>query len=296
MVTKRTFGEKVFDFSNVIFLGLLMLIFIYPLSYVFFASISDPRLLVKHSGLLLYPQGFSLKGYEMVLKNPNILRGYINTIIYVVLGTGLNILMTSLGAYVLSRKTLYFKKFLMVMIVFTMYFGGGIIPFYLMIKSLGLMNSRLVMILPGAIATYNLIVMRTAFLQIPDGLEESAKIDGASDFVILFQIILPVSKAVIAVMVLFYAVGHWNAWFNAMIFLRDRKLYPLQLFLREILITSDMKDMTMTGSGLEEFENILFKSLIKYCTIIVTTVPILFIYPFLQKYFVKGVMVGSLKG
>jgi putative aldouronate transport system permease protein len=296
MVIKRTFGERVFDGFNVIFLGLLMLVFIYPLSYVFFASISDPKLLVKHSGLLLFPQGFSLKGYEIVLKNHNILTGYMNTIFYVVVGTALNILMTSLGAYVLSRKTLYFKRFLMVMIVFTMYFGGGIIPTYIIFKSIGLMNSRLVMILPGAIATYNLIVMRTAFLQIPDGLEESAKIDGASDFVILFQIILPVSKAVIAVMVLFYSVAHWNAWFNAMIFLRDRKLYPLQLFLREILISNEMKDMTMTGSGLEEFENSLFKSLIKYCTIIVSTLPILFIYPFLQKYFAKGVMVGSLKG
>lgn len=296
MAIKKSFGEKVFDWSNVIFLGLLMIIFIYPLSYVLFASVSDPRLLAQHSGLLFFPQGFSLKGYEIVLKNPNVLTGYMNTIIYVVVGTSLNILMTSLGAYVLSRKNLYFKKFLMMMIVFTMYFGGGIIPFYLVMKGIGLVNNRLVMILPGAIATYNLIVMRTAFLQIPDGLEESAKIDGANDFIILFRIILPVSKAVMAVMVLFYSVGHWNAWFNAMIFLRDRKLYPLQLFLREILIKSDMQNMTMTGSGLEEFEDVLFKSLVKYCTIVVATVSILFVYPFLQKYFVKGVMVGSLKG
>ncbi|WP_129724922.1 carbohydrate ABC transporter permease [Xylanivirga thermophila] len=296
MINKRTTGEKVFDVINVIIMILLMISCLYPMLYVLFASISDPKILSQHRGILLKPLGFTLKGYDLVFSNPNISSGYINTIFYVIIGTAINIFMTSLGAYVLSRRNLYWRKLITFLITFTMFFGGGLIPYYLLVQKLGLINTRAAMIIPGAVSTWNLIVMRTSFLSIPDSLEESARLDGANDFTILFKIILPLSKATIAVMTLFYAVGHWNEWFNAMIFLRDRDLFPLQLILREILITNDTKDMTIITDASQLGEQDIYKSLVQYCTIIVATVPILFIYPFLQKYFVKGVMIGSVKG
>lgn len=296
MVGKRTIGEKIFDSMNVIFMIFMMIICAYPMLYVLFASISDPSALSQHQGILYRPLGFTLKGYKLVLDNPNITMGYVNTIFYVVVGTAVNLLVTSIGAYVLSRKNLFWGSLIMFMITFTMFFGGGLIPYYLTIQKLGLLNKRLALIIPGAISTWNLIVMRTSFMSIPDSLEESARIDGANDFTILFRIILPLSKATLAVMALFYAVGHWNGWFNAMIFLRDRKLFPLQLFLREILISNDTNTMQRITDMSQLGEQDLYKSLVQYCTVIVATVPILFIYPFLQKYFVKGVMIGSIKG
>jgi len=234
----------------------------------------------------------------IVFNNPNIGIGYMNTIIYVTAGTLVNLLMTSLGAYALSREGYKFKKFFTIAIVFTMYFGGGLIPTFLLVKALGMLDSRLAMIIPSAIGTWNLIVLRTAFASVPKSLEESAKIDGANDFVILFKIFIPVSKATMAVMLLFYAVGHWNSWFDAMIYLRDRELFPLQLFLREILISNSMIGNPAAGAGglsnsADEF--FFMEETIKYSTIIISTVPILFIYPFIQKYFTKGVMLGSLK-
>lgn len=296
MVYKKTLGEWVFDTINYIVLSILGFACIYPMMYVIFASFSEPAQLIKHTGGLYKSLGFSLIGYEIVFKNPNIISGYINTIFYVVFGTALNILLTSMGAYVLSRKNLMIKRFLMIMVVVTMYFGGGIIPLFLLVKDLGMYDSRLALIIPSAIGTWNLIVMRTAFQAIPDSLEESARIDGANDFIILFRIILPVAKATIAVMVLFYAVGHWNSWFHAMIFLRDRKLYPLQLLLREILISNSASGNLLEGAVIEDSEKALVDVVIKYSTIVVATLPILFMYPFCQKYFMKGVMVGSVKG
>lgn len=292
MIIKRSLPEKCFNVFNVIFLGLLAILFIYPMVYVIFASLSDPAELVKHTGILLAPKGFSLNGYKMVFQTPSLGTGYLNTILYVVAGTAVNILLSSLGAYVLSRKRLYIRKALTMAIIFTMYFSGGLIPFYLTVKNLGLYNNRLALILPVAINTWNLIVMRTAFSQVPDSLEEAAKIDGANDFTILFRIFLPVVKSTMAVMVLFYAVQHWNSWFNAMIFLQERVKYPLQLFLREILLSGSMMDVANTG---EDYTNTLTIMMIKYCTIVVSTLPILCIYPFLQKYFAKGVMIGSVK-
>ncbi|MCS7462829.1 carbohydrate ABC transporter permease [Paenibacillus doosanensis] len=296
MIFKKTIGETIFDSFNHILLVLFGLVSLYPLLYVLFASFSEPAELAKHTGILLKPLGFSVVGYEIVFNNPNIIIGYMNTIIYVVVGTCLNVLLTAIGAYVLSRKNLMLKKPMMIMIVFTMYFGGGLIPHFLLVKNLGMYDSRLALIIPGIIATWNLIVMRTAFNAIPDSLEESAKIDGANDFVILFRIILPVTKATLAVMVLFYAVGHWNSWFNAMIYLRDRGLFPLQLLLREILIANSAGGNLLEGASVSDDDQALVYLVIKYCTIIVATVPILFIYPFCQKYFMKGVMLGSLKG
>ena len=293
MIFKKTIGERIFDILNSIFMILLMIVSIYPILHVLFASFSNPENLMVHTGPILHPLGFTLKGYELVIKNPNIWSGYKNTIIYLVTGTALNLLMTAMGAYVLSRKGAMLTRPLMFLITFTMYFGGGLIPFYLMMKNLGLMNNIWAMILPGAISTYNLIVMRTSFMAIPESLIESEKLDGANDFVILFKIVLPLSKAILAVMALFYGVACWNSWFNAMIFLKDRTLFPLQLILREILITNDQT--TMSQGMISSTQQALYKPLIQYCTIIVGTLPIFFVYPFLQKYFTKGVMIGSLK-
>ena len=294
MVTKRSPGEIIFDIGNAVFLGILTLIFLYPMWYVIMAAFSDPARFVSHTGLLWLPEGFSLAGFKMVLRTASIVTGYGNIILYVITGTALNILLTSMGAYVLSRKKLYIRRFLSLAIVFTMYLSGGLIPFYLTVRNLGLYNTRLALILPVAVNTWNLKVMRTSMSQVPDSLEEAAKIDGANDFVILFRVILPVIKSTVAVMVLFYAVQHWNSWFNAMIFLQDRSKYPLQLYLREILLSGSMTDIA-TGSTGEDVNNVLTMNMLKYCTIVVSTLPILCIYPFLQKYFVKGVMIGSVK-
>lgn len=293
MIVKKTIGERIFDVINTILMILLMVVSFYPILHVVCASFSDPDKLMVHTGPILHPLGFTLKGYKLVFQNPNILSGYKNTFIYLVTGTAINLLMTSMGAYVLSRKRVMFVRPMMFIITFTMYFGGGLIPFYLLMKNMGMINNIWAMILPGAINTYNLIVMRTSFMAIPDSLEESARIDGANDFIILFKIILPLSKAVLAVMTLFYAVGYWNSWFNAMIFLKDRKLFPLQLILREILITNDQNSMSQ--GMISPTQKDLYKSLIQYCTIVVGTVPIFFVYPFLQKHFTQGVMIGSLK-
>ena len=264
---------------------------LYPMLHVLFASLSDPERLVAHTGVMLGPQGFTLKGYELVMKNRNIPIGYLNTIINLVLGTILNMSMTVLGAYALSRKGYMFKRTINMLIVFTMYFSGGIIPNFLLVQELGLYNTRWALILPGAIATWNLMVTRTCFQNVPASLEEAARIDGANDWTILIRVFLPVSVSTLAVVTLFYAVGHWNSWFNAMIYLQDRDKFPLQLFLREILLsnspTGTMDDPDMEVLYIEE--------IIRNATIIVSTVPILFAYPFAQKYFITGVMLGSIK-
>jgi putative aldouronate transport system permease protein len=296
MVEHKTVPEILFDFFNYALLVILSILFVYPMIHVFMASFSDPLKLLAHIGPLLKPTGFSLEGYKVVLNNPNILMGYKNTLIYVIGGTAVNIFFTSMGAYVLSRRTLMCKKVLTVAIVFTMYFSGGLIPNFLLVRALKLYNTRWALIIPGAIATWNLIVMKTSFQQIPLSLEESAKIDGANDFIVLFRIIMPVAKATVAVMILFYSVGHWNAWFNAMIYLRNREYYPLQLLLREILLSNSSGGGNVIETALEDSGGVfLLDELIKYCTIVIATVPILFIYPFAQKYFMKGVMMGSLK-
>jgi len=290
---KRSKGEKVFNVFNIIFMIFLMIVTVYPILHVVFASVSDSNELLAHRGLLLKPIGFNFAAYKMVFKNPMIVRGYLNTIFVVVAGVTVNIIMTSLAAYVLSRKDVLWKNTIMFFIVFTMFFSGGLIPFYLTVKALHIDNSYLALILPVAINTFNLIIMRTSFAAIPDSLEESAKLDGATHFTILFRIILPLSLPIVAVMVLYYSVFHWNAWFNAMIFIQDRSLYPLQIILREILIQNDTSNMS-TGVGVADQEAI--GESIKYACIVVATLPILCIYPFLQKYFVKGALVGAVKG
>ncbi|KRF10026.1 sugar ABC transporter permease [Paenibacillus sp. Soil766] len=293
MVVKRTVGDYIFDSATVIILAALAVITAYPFVYVIFASLSSADELTAHSGLLLKPLNLSLEAYKAVLSNPIIYSGYMNTLFIVVVGTAYNIIMTSMGAFVLSRKDFFWRKPITLMIVFTMFFGGGLIPNFLLVKNLGLMDSLWALIIPGAIGTWNLIIMRTAFQGIPDSLVESAHIDGAHDFIILFKIILPLALPTIAVMVLYYGVGHWNEWFGAMIYLRNRDLWPLQLALREILISNSTDEMM---SGTVAQDRAAIGETIKYATIMVATLPILAAYPFLQKYFVKGVMVGALKG
>ncbi len=290
---KTTFSRKCFVCFNAVFLTILSLICLYPMLYVLFASFSDSRELMAHSGLLLAPLKFNTNAYISVFKNPSILSGYRNTMFILVLGTVYSVTLTALGAYVLSRRNFLLRNFFMMAITFTMFFNGGLIPFYMVVKKVGLYNSLLSLIIPLAISTYNLIIMRTSFSAVPAELEEAARIDGASHWTILFKIYIPVSKAIIAVMVLYYGVGLWNGWFYSMIFIADRNKFPLQLILREILIQNDTSSVT-GGVGMEDGFSVAES--VKYAVIMVATVPILCIYPFVQKYFVKGVMIGAVKG
>ena len=290
---KRTLAEEIFNVFNIILLTILSFVTLYPFLYVIFASFSNPAEFLKNSGLLLKPAGFSLEAYKRVLAKPEIITGYANTLFYVGVGTIVSMLLTMSLGYVLSRKNLYFRNGIMMMIVFTMYFHGGLIPKYLVVRGLGLIDSRLAIILPMAIITSNLIIMRTAFRGVPDVLEEAAKVDGMGPVGILFKIMIPLTAPTIAVLVLYYAVHYWNDWFQAAIYLRNNKLFPLQLYLREILILNNQEDMLIASQSAEQMA---LSETIKYATIMVATIPILVLYPFLQKYFTKGVMIGAVKG
>jgi len=260
--------------------------------YVLFASFSTPALYMAHRGPLWSPLGFSTSSYSHVFENPNLIRSYLNTIWILVVGIPINMILTILGAYFLSRKGVMFFRPIMIGILFTMYFSGGMIPGFLLVRDLGLLNTRWALIWPSAISAFNMIVLRTALWAVPDSLEESAKIDGASHFRILFQIMVPLVKPTLAVLVLFYGVNtHWNSWFPAMIFLQDRALFPLQLILREILVLNDVSGLDV-GAGDTE----MIAATMQYALIIVATVPVLTLYPFLQRYFTKGVMIGAVKG
>ena len=294
MVERKTTGERILNGTNIAVLIMLTILFLYPMWHCLMASFSDPKSLIGYRGFLFTPNGFSLEGYRVVFLNPNIPIGYGNTLFYAGVGTLINVLLTSVGGFCLSRQNMMLKKPLTMMLVFTMYVDFGLIPNFLNVRDLGLYDSRWAIILIGAINTYNLIVMRTAFQALPPSLEESAVLDGANTFTVLFRILIPLTKATIAVIALFYMVGHWNSWYNEMIFLQDRSKYPLQLYLREILIQNADAMSNMPVSRLDQTQHL--DELIKYCTIIVSTVPILIVYPFAQKYFVTGVMIGSVKG
>lgn len=293
MTRDRSLTDKTMDVAIYSLLSILVVITLYPLLYVAFASISEASQLVTHKGLLYKPLGISFEAYKSVFKNPGILTGYRNTLFIVVMGVTLNLFMTALGAYVLSRKNVMWNKAFIFIIILTMFFNGGLIPIYLVVKGVGLLDSLWAPIVPFAISTFNLIIMRTAFMSVPDSLEESAKIDGANHFTIMFRIILPLSMPVIAVMILYYAVDKWNGWFYSSIFIKDRELFPLQLILREILLANQTDSMSAGAAAGDQFQ---IGETIKYATIMVATIPILCVYPFVQKYFVKGVMVGALKG
>ncbi len=296
---KSSPGDRALDAVIYILLILLAIICLYPLYQVVVVSISDPSIVMKKNGMLLLPQGIHFDAYQIVFSNKNIATGFKNTIFYIVVGTALQLLTTATGAYVLSKKNVMLKKPIMVYFTITMYFGGGIIPEFLLINQLHLMNTPWAILLPGAVSVWDIIIMRTQFVNIPDGLKEVAMIDGASDFTILTRVLLPLSGAVIAVLVLFSAVGYWNMWYGPMLYLTERSQYPIQSVLREILIDNSTHMMAGAGKVQTRFDvktNAAAQTLVKYANIVVCTVPVLVIYPFLQKYFVKGVMVGSLKG
>jgi len=293
-MTKRTNGEKTFTVFNTLLLILLSLVFLLPIWHVLMGSISDPMKLSANTGLILYPLGnATLGGYKLVLQNNNIVMSYLNTIVYVVCATLFGTLLTILAAYALSRKNLLFKSPIALMITFTMIFNGGLIPTYMVVRNLGMLDTRWALIIPGAVSAYNIIIMRSSFSSIPDSMIEAARIDGAGHWRILWQMVMPVSKSILAVIVLFYAVQHWNAWFNASIYLTDRTLYPLQLTLREIVLLSSNQ---MIAADATAADIDIYRPLIKYSTIMASVIPMMIIYPFVQKYFVTGVMIGSVKG
>lgn len=288
-------GDKIFDAINGLLLILVTAVVLYPLIYVVSASFSDPMKIL-NGEIILLPKGINLDAYEKVLADDEILSGYWNTILYTVVGTAVNVILSILTAYPLSRKDLRGGNAFMGLFTFTMFFGGGLVPTYLIIRDLGLIDNFWVMILPGAISIYNVIIMRTYFQSsIPFELQESAMLDGCSNWRILFNIILPLSMPIIAVMVLFYGVGHWNSYFDALIYLRDQAKYPLQLVLRKILVQNQMQQLMNTASDTIAQQQVLAEG-IKYATIVVASIPVLIVYPFLQRYFVKGVMIGAIKG
>lgn len=288
---KETRGERIFTWTIYGILFLFCALIIFPLLHIISGSFSDPMSLLRGE-VSFWPKGFTLTMYEKVFKDSSIWRGYRNTIFYTVMGTAISVAITTCAAYSLSRKDFYGKNIFMGMFVFTMFFNGGMIPTFLIVQRLNLLNTFWALILPTAVSTYNLIIMRTFFQStIPFELVESASLDGCTDLGIFFRIVLPLSGPIIAVMVLFYGVGQWNAWFPALLYLRDRALYPLQMVLREVLIESDISNMAGSSGDVE-----IIGDGLKYATMVVATVPIMCLYPFLQKYFVKGVMIGAVKG
>ena len=288
---KESLGSKVFDVINIIILALLSVICFYPVWYVVVASLSNGDLLMQHTGLLLKPLGFSLGSYVKVLKNPDIINGYLNTLKILVMSLTVQLVMTSIGAYFFSRTRVMFKRPLMIIITITMFISGGMIPFYQTLQDLHLLETHWGLVIPFAISTYNMIILRTSFESIPVSLSEAARIDGAGHFTVLFKIILPLSKSILAVIALYYGVGTWNGWFWGSTILTDRTMYPLQVILREIIMSNDTSSMTGGGGGDVE----AIAATIRYATIMVATLPILCVYPFLQRYFTKGVMVGAVK-
>jgi putative aldouronate transport system permease protein len=293
---QKSIGSKVFDVLNVLFMLVLMIVTIYPFLYVVFASVSDPMLLMSHRGILWAPLGFSTRGYELVFKNAGILNGFRVTLFVVIVGTLCNMVFSLLFAYVLSRRNMMFHSPITFIAIFTMYFSGGMIPTYLIVRNLGLVDSLWSLILPGLIGTYNVIILRTALRSVPYELEESAKLDGAGDLQILVRILIPLIVPTIAAISLFYMVGHWNSWSSALIYIKSTEKYPLQLVLRALLV-QNLTGGAMSGEAMyEPGEDYAAKMLLKYATVVVSIVPIICVYPFLQKYFTKGVMIGAVKG
>jgi multiple sugar transport system permease protein/putative aldouronate transport system permease protein len=288
-------GDKIFLATNDMILFIILLIVLYPLIYIISSSFSSPDAVIS-GAVWLWPVDFSLEGYKAVFRNDQILMGYANTIYYTVLGTIVNVAMTILAAYPLSRKEFKGRHVIMLLFVFTMLFHAGLIPTYLTIREYGLLNDRWVMILPSAISIFNIIIARTYYQStISDELHEAAQLDGCNHFQFLYYIVLPLSKAITAVLVLFYAVFHWNAFFDALIYLSDRDLFPLQIILRDILVASTIDPSMITDPELMS-QMVGLADLLKYSLIIVASLPVWIAYPFVQKYFVKGVMIGSIKG
>ena len=295
-VVKESRGDQIFNLFNLLAVTLFMLIVLYPLIYVVSCSISDPNL-VGSGEVWLLPKGLTFEGYKRVFRDQNIMIGYANTLFYTVIGTLINLILTLTAGYALSKKTLPGRGLIMAFMFITMYFSGGLIPSYLLIKKMNLLDTRLILLIIGAVSVYNVIISRTFFQNIPKELEEAAVIDGCSTTRVFMQIVLPVSKALLGVITLYYAVGHWNSYFNAMIYISDTNKQPLQIFLRQILVTEQMSAAmadNVDSDVLVEIEKV--KHLLKYAVIIVSSLPVLVLYPFLQKYFDKGILIGSIKG
>ena len=291
-VVEDSLGDKTFYIITYIVLGLLALIILYPVYFIIIASISDPDAVLAGK-VVLYPVDITFEGYEKILERTDVWTGYFNTIVYTVATVVLSLVVTIPAGWALSRKTLPGKKFWMIYFIIPMFFGGGLIPFYNVMSSLGLINSPLAVILPAILSVWNLFMTKTFFASsVPGGLIEAATIDGANHFQTFFMVVIPLAKAIIAVMALYYAVGQWNSYFNAMIFLQDETMYPLQLVLKEILIATES---TVGGSGETILEQYRMANQLKYVSVIVSSLPVLMLYPFVQKYFKQGVMIGSLK-
>ncbi|MBO9609850.1 MAG: carbohydrate ABC transporter permease [Paenibacillaceae bacterium] len=290
----RSKADRVFDACNRCFFAIVLLLVVYPLYFIIIASISDP-LRVANGEVWLWPNGFNLDGYREIFSYSAIWIGYKNAFLYTAVGTMINAALTVTGGYALSRRDLPGRDLMMLGVVFTMFFSGGLIPLYLLVRDLGLLDSMWALILPGAVSAYYLIIVRTYFqTTIPKELLEAAHIDGCSDFKFFLRIVVPLSLPIIAVIALFYAVMHWNAYFNAMIFINDEAKFPLQLVLRKILILNDTGGLMSNPEGYEE--QLRLSELIKFGVIIVASLPVLILYPLLQKYFIQGVMIGSIKG
>lgn len=291
---RRSRADKAFDVIDYILMGLAFLVVAYPLYFVIIASISDP-IAIYEGKVILFPVGVTFEGYERIFSYASLFTGYKNTLIYTSVGTAINVALTITAAYALSRKELVGRNAVMMGVMITMIFSGGQIPNYLLVRNLGIYNTMWALILPGAVSSYNLIVARTFFQQnIPDELREAAELDGCTDAGFFFRVVLPLSGSIIAVMVLFYAVGHWNSYYNALIYMSSQSKYPLQLVLRNILIVNTMDDMVNDVATQAAQQRM--GDLIKYGMIIVSSLPLMILYPFLQKYFVQGVMIGAIKG
>ena len=294
---KKSYNDKIFDIINVLLMCILVVIFVWPLWFIVIASFSYPNE-VWLGHVLLLPKGFTTIAYQAVAEYGDIWIGYRNTILYTVVGTLVNMVLTICAAYPLARKDFMPRNILMFFFMLTMYFSGGLIPTYLVVNNLHLTNTFWAMIIPGAISIYNVIITRTYFINsIPKSLEEAAELDGANTFQLLIKVVLPLSKPILAVIGLYYAVGHWNDFYTALIYINDKSLLPLQSFLRDLLMSNKMSMANMQGLDAAAMEaKMQLAQTLKYSVIIVSTVPVLCIYPFIQKHFVKGVMIGSVKG
>ena len=295
MILKRNLGTRAADAA--IYLGLAAFSFVClaPFIHVVMASISEPLPLEAYVGLLLRPLGFTVKGYQLAMSIPSIKTGFLNTFIIVFTGTVINLVMTCFAAYVISQKNWWYSKAVTIVAMVTMFFTGGLIPTYLIVRALGLMNSVWALVLPTSISMWNMIIMRTFFQNsVPYELHESAYIDGCTEIGVLVRIVLPLSTSILAVMIIFYGVSHWNAYFSALVYLTDKTKYPLQLVLREILITDSAALASADSQSV--FDMMMMAEKMKYAVIVVASVPVLMLYPFAQRYFVKGVMIGAIKG
>ncbi len=287
-------SEKGLNALNYVLLGLVAFACLVPVWHVFCASVSDPQILNANTSIVFWPMGkWTLGGYEQVFSTKYIVRAYGNTIVYVTLTTCLGMLLTVFGAYGLSCKGLTMHRPLNFFLTFTMLFSGGLIPTYMVVRNLGMLDTVWAIIIPGCVSVYNMMIMRTSFSSIPDALLEAAEIDGAEHFTLLFRIVLPASKAVLSVIALFYIVQNWNSWFHTAIYVRQRELYPLQIWLRDIVISESTANLELDSGDVNQFNQT--RMLIKYCVIVISILPMMAVYPFVQKYFVKGVMIGSVK-